>query len=392
MEIHKKQLSKGLLIVTNIVFVVLVTTSLLYCDKEKPSLDVPFEGTHPDVVKSMLEIADTNSNDVLYDLGSGDGRIVIMAAQQYNIKRGVGFEIDPQRIEEANFRREQLNLMETVFFYQKDIFKVNFENASILTLYLLDRINLKLRPKILMDTKPGTRIVSHAFHMSDWEPDDITHHKKARKNKILKWIVPASAGGTWRCQYIIDRQIEYRNNIEIMQTFQTIKGSIIDSDSNNSIEIYDTGLNGKTIHFFADLLFHNQKVNVHYKGEIENNIINGVQIWHINNQEKKYQWYAKRDDIDVSGIWSINVDSEKHQLDGFLTLNSNDSPIPKAYYDFNINKSRATLEHVYVWGTSIYLRLPVGKPNDYFVLTGSLNKMKGSGFVELPKYFLHGQL
>ncbi len=150
-----------------------------------PKLDVPYVPTHQDVVDAMLKMAKVTKNDVVYDLGCGDGRIVITAAKTYGAT-GTGIDIDPERIKEANANAKKANVTKKVKFIEGDLFKQDFSNATVITLYLLPDINLKLRPQLL-DLKPGTRIVSHAFHMGDWEPDETM---TVKGSTIYFWTVP----------------------------------------------------------------------------------------------------------------------------------------------------------------------------------------------------------
>ena len=130
--------------------------------------DVPYVPTPQPVVDAMLNVAKVNKNDVLYDLGSGDGRIVVTAAQKFGTQ-GVGVDINPERIAEANQNAQKAGVTDRVKFVQGDLFETDLSKATVITLYLLPDINLKLRPTLLK-LKPGTRIVSHAFDMGDWKP------------------------------------------------------------------------------------------------------------------------------------------------------------------------------------------------------------------------------
>ncbi|MGF1591051.1 MAG: SAM-dependent methyltransferase [Pleurocapsa sp.] len=150
------------------------------------SPDVIYVPTPNKVVDAMLQLADTNSNDVVYDLGSGDGRIPITAAQKYNA-RGVGIEIDPQRVSEANENAQNSGVSDRVEFRQQDLFESDFSDATVVTLYLLSDLNEKLRPRLLEELAPGTRIVSHAFGMGDWEPEQT---QQVDGSTIYLWIVP----------------------------------------------------------------------------------------------------------------------------------------------------------------------------------------------------------
>jgi SAM-dependent methyltransferase len=144
------------------------STAVVY-SQERPALDVIYVPTTQTVVDAMLRMADVKKGDVLYDLGCGDGRIVTTAAKKYGAT-GVGFDIDPERIAEANANAKTAGVTDKVKFVNANLFEADLSKASVITLYLLPSINMKLRPKIL-DLKPGTRIVSHAFDMGDWKPE-----------------------------------------------------------------------------------------------------------------------------------------------------------------------------------------------------------------------------
>lgn len=149
-------------------------------------VDVPYVPTPETVVSAMLRLAEVKKGDVLYDLGSGDGRIVIAAARRYGI-RAVGIDIDPRRIAEANAKAREAGVANRVRFIQQDLFDADFSEATVVTLYLLPRLNLKLRPKLLADLRPGTRIVSHGFDMGDWKPERVV---EVGNNTIYLWVVP----------------------------------------------------------------------------------------------------------------------------------------------------------------------------------------------------------
>ncbi len=133
--------------------------------------DVFYVPTPQEVVDAMLQLAHVTPNDVVYDLGSGDGRIPITAAQKYGA-RGVGIDIDPVRIQEARENAKLANVTDRVTFLNQDLFESDFSDATVVTLYLLPSLNEKLMPKLKKELKPGTRVVSHAFSMGTWEPDE----------------------------------------------------------------------------------------------------------------------------------------------------------------------------------------------------------------------------
>jgi SAM-dependent methyltransferase len=156
--------------------------------KPKRDPDVPFVPTPEDVVAGMLKAAGVKKDDILYDLGCGDGRIVITAAQKFGTK-GVGIDINPVRIKEARENAAKAGVTDRVKFIEQDLFDANIADATVVTLYLLPSVNLKLRPKLLHDLKPGTRVVSHSFDMGDWKPDKET---EVDGQRIYFWIIPAS--------------------------------------------------------------------------------------------------------------------------------------------------------------------------------------------------------
>lgn len=148
--------------------------------------DVIFVPTPQEVVEDMLRLVDVKKGDILYDLGSGDGRIAITAAKNYGV-RAIGIDIDPARIAEANDNAKKAGVTQLVEFRLADLFQSDFREASVVTLYLLPELNVKLRPRLLAELKPGTRIVSHQFDMGDWRPD-----KKLESNGrvIYFWTIP----------------------------------------------------------------------------------------------------------------------------------------------------------------------------------------------------------
>ena len=148
--------------------------------------DVIFVGTPPDVVDAMLAGAEVKNTDIVYDLGSGDGRIVIAAARKYGA-RGVGIEIDPERIKEAEENARKAGVSDKVRFIKADLFEADIREATVVTLYLLENLNVRLRPKLLRELRPGTRIVSHRFRMGDWQPEKSMN---VGDRAVYFWTVP----------------------------------------------------------------------------------------------------------------------------------------------------------------------------------------------------------
>ena len=207
---------------------------------DRPALDVHFVPTPQQVVDRMLALAKVTKDDFVIDLGSGDGRIVITAAQKFGA-RGMGVDLDPQRIKEANENRQKAGVSDKVEFRQANLFETDLSKATVLTMYLLPRLNIQLRP-LLLDLKPGTRLASHAFHMGEWKPD---RHDRVDGRDAYHWIVPAKVAGRW--------QIDDGNNkieIELTQSFQEIQGVARRGDS--TILLRETSLNGAEIRFVTE--------------------------------------------------------------------------------------------------------------------------------------------
>jgi SAM-dependent methyltransferase len=177
-----------------------LASSAVAADAPKPKRDpdVPYVPSTEEAVQAMLKLADVKKTDVVYDLGCGDGRIVIAAAKTYGA-RGVGIDINPVRIAEARENAKKAGVEHLVRFEEKDLFEADFRDATVVTLFLLPNINLKLRPRLLEQLKPGTRVVSNTFDMGDWKPEKEADVEGADQdaylsNHVYLWVIPKRAG------------------------------------------------------------------------------------------------------------------------------------------------------------------------------------------------------
>lgn len=209
-------------------------------------LDTPYVPTPQVVVDRMLELAQIKKGDMVIDLGSGDGRLVITAAQKYGA-HGFGVELDPRLVTKSNDEARRAGLADRVKFLQQDLFDTDFRQANVLTLYLLPDVNLKLRPKILEELKPGTRVVSHDYGMREWQPDaeqtiaapDKTVGARKASNVYL-WIVPAKVAGEWAVE-IRSGKKRQQLPLSLTQHYQRIAGSV--GVGSNQTGLNQAGLN-----------------------------------------------------------------------------------------------------------------------------------------------------
>lgn len=223
--------------------------------------DVIWVPTPEELVERMLRMAQTTPNDFVIDLGSGDGRIAIAAAKKFGA-RSMGIEYNPDMVDLSNRNAAKEGVAGKARFAKADIFESDFSQATVITMYLLPGLNLKLRPKLL-DMKPGTRIVSHQFNMDDWQPDEITTIDGRR---AYFWLVPAKAAGTWRLVSggdVLDVTLE--------QKYQMLEGSVKLGTVNAGLR--DAKLHGDRLTFsFVD----QGGVRRDFSGRINGNALEGT--------------------------------------------------------------------------------------------------------------------
>jgi hypothetical protein len=222
----------------------------------QPGKDVVWVPTPQVLVEKMLDMAKVTPQDFVMDLGSGDGRTVITAAKRG--ARAMGIEYKPEMVELSKENAAKEGVTARATFVQADLFETDLSKATVITMFLLPDINLKLRPKIL-DLKPGTRIVSNSFTMEDWEPDQTETVTEGCTSWCTAyfWIVPAKAGGTWRLP---------QGQITLTQTFQKVTGTL--ETSGNSVPISDGRLRGDQITFTAG--------GAEYTGRVSGNTMEGT--------------------------------------------------------------------------------------------------------------------
>ena len=206
----------------------------------EPEYDVPYVPTPPELVEKMLDLAGVTPSDYLIDLGGGDGRIALAAARRG--ARALGVDIDPVRIGEAVAAARFAQMESRVSFRRQDLFRTPIYEANVIALYLLPQINLALRPRLLTELRPGSRVVSHAFHMGDWHPDA---EDELDGRHIFLWIVPAVAGGNWAITEADGRNAA----LSIEQRFQELTGTL--AGTGGTWELEQARLRGTRLSFTA---------------------------------------------------------------------------------------------------------------------------------------------
>jgi SAM-dependent methyltransferase len=225
----------------------------------QPGKDVVWVPTPESVVNKMLDLAKISPQDYLVDLGSGDGRTVITAAKRG--ARAMGVEYNPDMVTISNREAARAGVTDKVRFVNGDIFATDFTQATVLTMYLLPSLNLKLRPTIL-DLKPGTRVVSHAFNMAEWEPDETAN---IEGRQAFLWLVPAKVAGNWTMQ--IDGQTR---ELSLQQTFQVLSGVL--KAGTETASLVDARIRGEEIRF----AFLEKGIKRELVGRIQGNSISGT--------------------------------------------------------------------------------------------------------------------
>ncbi len=257
---------------------------------------VPYVPTPQGIVERMLDIAKVGPADYVIDLGSGDGRIVITAAKKHGA-RGFGVDLNPERIKESSENARRAGVTDKVAFYQRNLFETDLAQASVITMYLLPRVNLELRPKLL-ELAPGTRLVSHDFDMGDWRADthiavrdDDKYGGAGGTSDIYYWVVPAKVEGTWHWQApVAGKPQSYE--IRLDQKYQVITGSVWIGGRTATLQ--GASVSGTEIRFHFTAEVNGSPVKHEYTGKIEGAAINGTTVLSGPRIQAQAEWKASR--------------------------------------------------------------------------------------------------
>lgn len=234
--------------------------------EEKPERDAPYVKTPPEVVERMLRMVDVGPEDVVYDLGSGDGRIPIAAIRDFGARKAVGIEIDPELVRESRANANAAGVAQRTRFIEGDIFETDFSEASVVTLFLFPQVNRELRPQLLSRLAPGSRVVSHRFRMGQWQPDARARIGEAR---VYMWRVPADAAGRWHWDI---EGTTYR--MVVGQQFQKVLGEVRIDGARSRIRVGN--LTGRRLRVEAPAPGRDDTATLVLEGRVDGDRIHGT--------------------------------------------------------------------------------------------------------------------
>jgi len=254
--------------------------------QQQQYFDVPFVPTPYVVIEEMLRLAKVTPQDYVMDLGSGDGRVLITATQRYGAS-GMGVDLDGDLVAQSMASAAEAGVSDRVSFLQQDLFKTDLSRATVITMYLLPGVMMRLQP-LLLDLKPGTRLVSHDFRLGDWKPDVTT---QIRKNTFL-WIVPAKVAGPWRIRVALPGG-EHDIDLELRQKYQEIDGH--GKFGPRHAQIWETRLSGDQFSFvMVDDRDRENEAALYFEGRVNGDVIEGSVRRGTGKAQTVHPWRAVR--------------------------------------------------------------------------------------------------
>ena len=268
--------------------------------EDPPRTAGPYVPTPQVIVDRMLQMAQVGPQDIVVDLGSGDGRMVRTAARVHGAS-GFGVDIDGELVERSNAEAQREGIAARAKFYQQDIFKADIHEATVVTLYVLPNMMVSLRPKVLSELRPGTRIVSHDYHFREWLPDsravfDVPEKKEAvgfSSTAIYLWVVPAQVGGRWQLE-VADAKSAEPITLSFHQSFQYVNG--VAEVGARKTDLGNIKLKGDAFEFGLDSGPKAGGDRYQYRGKVTGDTMEGEVALGTGIAAKRYKWTAKRID------------------------------------------------------------------------------------------------
>lgn len=294
---------------------------------------IPYVATHHDLVRDMLWMAGVGTNDVVYDLGSGDGRVAIAAARDFHARKAVGIELDPALVQASRSNAQHAGVSDRVTIVEGDLFEADFSDATVVVLFLGQTPNIGLRSKILRTLKPGTRVVSHQFGMGEWPPDrrlevrrkilgmysemhnpfgsnpDVPDHRTAFAHRsqaeVFQWVVPAPVAGVWRGRLRGGGEGDRELTLTLRQRLSKVTGSFaLGGGPTNLAGSAEVELWGDRLRFHG--LAENrslQEFQLWFEGSAQQHSLTG-KVWFTTREgTREFRWDAQRDPADFAGTW-----------------------------------------------------------------------------------------
>ncbi len=351
-------------------------------EETSPRSAIPYVATRSDTVQDMLWMADVGEDDVVYDLGSGDGRIVIAAVRDFGARRAVGIEIDPERVREGRENAKKAGVEDRVEFIEGDLFSHDFREATVVTLFLGHGPNIKLRPKLFRMLKPGTRVLSHQFSMGEWRMDKKnttrTHYLGmwgeavgpfgdnrnvpaysgedmhfGQYDKIMMWVIPAPVAGFWRGK-VETAEGPQDFELTLHQRLSAVSGTFCLPDREISLEttiVDNWGTHLRIWHWSYD------KFHLRFDGHIHGNAIEGTLGWGEPGYYHEAPVEAQRDPGDYTGIWEWPCASGPRPVR--LHIERCDSGFTATYRD---GEKEFPVRDFYDLGDGFYFTLFIAEP------------------------------
>lgn len=257
-------------------------------------LDVPFVPTPMEVVAEMLRMAEVRPGDIVYDLGCGDGRIVITAAREMGA-RGVGIDKNPRRIDECLANARSAGVMGQVRFLKEDLFTADIREATVVTMYLLQEVNQRLRPRLLRELRPGARIVSHNYDLRGWRPDQAVTRGS---HSVYGWVVPANVTGIWTWEESGSERT--RGALSLAQRFQDVAGEV--NIGGFRFMLTESVLRGDRLRIAFDRPLGGKRILCRIEAGVTGNVAEGVAEHTVDGKTIRRLWKATRDSTTVMPI------------------------------------------------------------------------------------------
>jgi len=367
---------------------------------------IPYVASRSDAVRDMLQMANVGKDDVVYDLGSGDGRIVNAAVRDFGVRRAVGIEINPEHIQESRENAQEAKVTDRVEFIEGDLFTADFQQASVVTLFLGHKPNIKLRPKMLRILKPGTRIVSHQFGMGEWQPDKTltirtvylgmygTMFKPFSNNsrvpdytgnelhpnegdRIFMWVVPAPVAGIWRGKVETAQGLQDLQLV-LQQRLSKVSGRFQLSGQTNLAGGVYVDPYGDNVRFWCrpGRMEYGQFV-IRFDGHIQGNTMRGTLAVTEHGKIREHKWEAQRDEADFTGTWEWTCAPGQRSVR--LRIEQRDGHLVATYLD---RERVLPVTDFYDFGGGFYFTVLIGREGHGIKISEDTGWLVGEGILE----------